>query len=146
MAKKRVGLAAFDKDVTDARFKSFGTDMMNAQHEQLNSQLETFQQALYAFASVHAKEIRANPIFRAQFSQMCNTIGIDPLSSTRVQGKSNFLTDMLGLGDIYHELAVQVVDICRRTKPDNGGLMAVEDIAKRINDRSRTFGKNEIGV
>lgn len=145
MSKKRVGLAAFDKDVTDARFKTFGTDLIKTQYEQLSSQLETFQQALAAFASTHATDIRANPEFRAQFGQMCATIGIDPLSSSANSGKSSFWNEMLGLSEMYHELAVQTVEICRRTRAENGGLISVSEIASKINEKSKKFGGNAVG-
>lgn len=142
MSKKRVGLAAFDKDLTNARFKTFGTDLINSQYSQLSSQLETFQQALSAFAATHARQIRANPEFRAQFNQMCTAIGINPLSSS-ASGKSVW-GDMLGLGDLYHDLAVQVIEICRRTKVENGGLISVSEVSKKINDRANTFGSAEV--
>ena len=144
MAKKRAGLAAFEKDVTDARFKSLGSDLMRSHYDQLSSQLETFQQALAAFASLHAKDIRANPAFRAQFTQMCNTIGIDPLRSTSAAGKSAVFSNVLGIGDIYHELAIKVIEICRRTRADNGGLISLKDVCKLINDRSKKFGGTEV--
>lgn len=150
MAKKRVGLAAFDKDVTDARFRTFGTDLMKTQYDQLSSQLETFQQALTAFAASHAREIRANPAFRTQFGEMCAAIGIDPLSSHRATSssssgsKGSFWNEMRGLQEFYHELSVQIVEICRRTRPQNGGLMRVSDITETINVRARKFGGTEI--
>lgn len=145
MAKRGVGLAAFDKDVTDARFKTFGTDLMRTQYDQLSSQLETFQQALTAFASSHAKEIRANPAFRAQFGEMCAAIGIDPLSSHRAGSeKSSFWNEMKGLQEFYHELSVQIIEICRRTRSQNGGLMRVTAITSTINTRARKFGGSEI--
>lgn len=142
MTKKRVGLAAFDKEITDARFKTFGTDLVNSQSTKLSAQLETFQQALSAFAATHATQIRANPEFRAQFSQMCAAIGINPLASS-VSDKSVW-GDMLGLGELYHDLAIQVIEICRRTRIDNGGLISVSDITKKINDRARTFGNGQV--
>lgn len=142
MSKKRVGLAAFDKNLTDARYKTVGTDLVNSQFEQLSTQLETFQQALSAFASTHATQIRANPEFRAQFSQMCAAIGINPLSSS-VTGKSTW-GDMLGLGELYHDLAVQVIEICRRTRSENGGLITVSEVNKRLNERAKKFGTSEV--
>ena len=38
-----------------------------------------------------------------------------------------FWTQMLGIGDFYYELAVQIVDICFCTRADNGGLMGMVD-------------------
>ncbi|CCG84863.1 protein of unknown function [Taphrina deformans PYCC 5710] len=145
MAKKRGGLAAFDKDITDARFKTFGTDLVKTQYEQLSSQLETFQQALSAFAATHAKDIRANPAFRTQFGQMCAAIGIDPLASQRsTSSKGSFWNAMAGLQELYHNLAIQVVEICRRSRSQNGGLMRVSDICEKINTHNRKFGGDEV--
>lgn len=146
MSKKKAGLAAFDKDITDARFKTFGNDLMRSQYDQLSAQLETFQQALSAFARIHAKDIRANPAFRAQFSQMCAAIGIDPLSAQRsmVTERGSFWNEMAGLRELYQELSVQVVELCRRTRSDNGGLMRVSEITRRINARSTKFGGGEV--
>lgn len=141
--KKRVGLAALDTKGND-RFQQFGTSLMNSQTEQLSSQLETFQQALAAFASTHAKDIKANPQYRATFSKMCTAIGIDPLASTANPQKSIW-SEMLGLGELYHELAVQVVEICRRTRGDNGGLISVSEIASLMNAKNQRFGGSQVG-
>lgn len=150
MAKKRVGLAAFDKEMTDARFKTLGTDLIQTQYAQLSSQLETFQQALSVFATTHASEIRANPAFRAQFNQMCATIGLDPLYAVMDRGRTKAgrrLTEILGIGELYHDLAVQVIEICRRTRPSNGGLVTVDEVVRTIEARSAKFGNpNHIGA
>lgn len=36
------------------------------------------------------------------------------------------------MNDFYFELAVRVVEVCRDTRAENGGLMAVEEIVKRV--------------
>lgn len=33
---------------------------------------------------------------------------------------------MLGVGDFYYELAVQVIEVCIQTRPVNGGLINLE--------------------
>ncbi len=42
-------------------------------------------------------------IFFFHFQEMCTTIGVDPLASSK-----GFWSEMLGVGDFYYELAVQV--------------------------------------
>jgi hypothetical protein len=45
--------------------------------------LEQFKSNLEAFAANHKSKIAKDPIFRAQFNQMCRTIGVDPLQCAK---------------------------------------------------------------
>ena len=38
---------------------------------------------------------------------MCASIGVDPLASSK-----GFWSEMLGVGDFYYELGVQIVEVC----------------------------------
>ena len=46
-------------------------------------------------------DIRKNAQFRQHFQQMCATIGVDPLASSK-----GFWAEMLGVGDYYYELGM----------------------------------------
>jgi ESCRT-II complex subunit VPS22 len=72
---------------------------------------------------------------------MCNAIGVDPLAGSNVKGASNsngkassVWAKMLGssVNDFYFELAVRVVEVCRETRAENGGMIAVSEMRKRI--------------
>lgn len=116
----------------------------------MSKQLETFKTHLEEFASKHKQEIRKSSQFRVQFQEMCATIGVDPLacmilrpilqhkylpsSFTTVPmshcnnndflystaGKG-FWAEMLGVGDFYYELGVQIIEVCLALKHRNGG-------------------------
>jgi ESCRT-II complex subunit VPS22 len=43
-----------------------------------------------------------------------------------------FWAEVLGVGDFYYELAVQVVEICLRTRASNGGLIYVREMRDRL--------------
>lgn len=45
---------------------------------------------------------------------------MDPLASNK-----GFWAEVLGVGDFYYELGVQIVDVCMATRPVNGGLIDV---------------------
>ncbi|KAE8734900.1 Vacuolar protein sorting-associated protein 22-like protein 1 [Hibiscus syriacus] len=47
---------------------------------------------------------------------MCAKVGVDPLASNK-----GFWAELLGIGDFYYELGVQIVEICLATRPLNGG-------------------------
>lgn len=39
---------------------------------------------------------------------------------------------MLGVGDFYYEIAVQVIELCIQTRSINGGLMDMNDVLERL--------------
>ena len=76
---------------------------------------------------MHRNEIRQDPIFRAQFHTMCSNIGVDPLASNK-----GMWAQLLGFGDFYYELGVQVVEGCLSTRPMNGGLIDLAALCKIV--------------
>ena len=73
------------------------------------------------------KDIKKDGEFRRQFQQMCATAGVDPLRSS-----ANFWGKLLGFGDFYYELAIQIVEVFLSTGHRNGGIMTLEELHGRI--------------
>ncbi|NXY52875.1 SNF8 protein, partial [Callaeas wilsoni] len=94
---------------------------------QMSKQLDMFRTNLEEFASKHKQEIRKSAEFRVQFQDMCATIGVDPLAS----GKG-FWSEMLGVGDFYYELGVQIIEVCLALKHRNGGLITLEELQQQV--------------
>lgn len=46
----------------------------------MKGNLATFQTKLEDFATKYKKKINDNPLFRTQFQEMCQAIGVDPLA------------------------------------------------------------------
>lgn len=63
---------------------------------------------------------------------MCAKVGVDPLASNK-----GFWAELLGIGDFYYELGVQIVDICLATRPHNGGLISLEELCKLLGQRRK---------
>uniref|UniRef100_A0A8C5K3C6 Vacuolar-sorting protein SNF8 n=1 Tax=Jaculus jaculus TaxID=51337 RepID=A0A8C5K3C6_JACJA len=105
----------------EAKYKEQGTVLAE---DQL---LDMFKTNLEEFASKHKQETRQNPEFRVQFQDMCVTIGVDPLAS----GKG-FWSEMLGVGDFYYELCVQIIEVCLALKYRNGGLITLEELHQQV--------------
>lgn len=59
-------------------------------------------------------------------SEMCAAIGVDPLAS----GKGFW--SVLGMGDFYYELSVQVVEVCMAYANQCGGLMELDELRQRL--------------
>jgi ESCRT-II complex subunit VPS22 len=72
---------------------------------------------------------------------MCTAIGVDPLASSSNR-KGNFWAEMLGgsVNDFYFGLAVRVVEVCRATRAENGGLISVREIRERVEKGAGSLG------
>lgn len=50
---------------------------------------------------------------------------------------SGFWCEMLGVGDFYYEVGVQVVELCVATSHRNGGVLSLDEVQRRLNARRR---------
>ena len=139
MSRKGVGLAAFDRSrIKSAQYASHGNSLRSSHSTSLATQLSVFRSLLQQFAQTHAKDIRSNPSFRAEFARMCAAIGVDPLASSSgaagKDGGGSFWAQLLGgtVNDFYFELAVRVVEVCGASREENGGLIGVKEVKDRI--------------
>lgn len=140
--QKGAGVGALNRNSrTSQQYASHGERLQKSQVDKLNTQLEVFQAALLEFSRTHTKDIRSNPAFRAEFTRMCTAIGVDPLASSSSK-KGSFWAEMLGksVNDFYFELAVRVVEVCRRTREENGGLIAIAEVKDRIMKQDAKIG------
>lgn len=133
--RRRAGIGAIQKQkLEQEKYKDKGNEIQENQFEQMTKQMEVFRVNLEEFATNHKNEIRKNSQFRKQFQEMCASIGVDPLSS----GKGFW--SVLGIGDFYYELAVQIVEVCLSTNDKNGGLIGLDELRTRL-IKSRGQGK-----
>lgn len=125
--RRRAGVGAIQKQkLEQEKYKDKGNEIQENQFEQMTKQLEVFRLNLEEFATKHKNEIRKNAQFRKQFQDMCASIGVDPLAS----GKGFW--SVLGIGDFYYELAVQIVEVCLATSYKNGGLISLGELRTRL--------------
>lgn len=149
--RRGVGLGAFtNRTQTTQSYATHGANLRSTHTSSFQTQLSVFQSVLHSFALEHSSTIRSNPIFRAEFARMCNAIGVDPLAASNVKGKNgrrglgeggSFWTQIMGgdMNDFYFEVAVRVVELCRETRSENGGLIGVEECRRRVG-KGRAIG------
>ena len=126
--RKRPGIGAIQKQKIDQeRFRDKGTELQDATFDQMAKQMEVFRTNLETLAAKHRNEIKRDPNFRKQFQEMCASIGVDPLASSK-----GFWSELLGVGDFYYELSVQVVEVCMATSHLNGGLITLKELRQRL--------------
>lgn len=125
--RRRAGVGAIHKQKLEAeKYKDKGIEIQDSQFEQMTKNMDVFRENLEEFAAKHKSEIKKNAQFRRQFQEMCAAIGVDPLAS----GKGFW--SVLGMGDFYYELGVQVVEVCLAANHSTGGLMELDELRKRL--------------
>jgi ESCRT-II complex subunit VPS22 len=126
--RRGVGIGAINKKAAQqTKFAETAAKISDDQMEQMTKQLESFKKNLEDFAFKYKNEIRNNPKFRKQFQDMCANIGVDPLASSK-----GFWSELLGVGDFYYELAVQIIEICNMYQERTGGLLYLDFILTRL--------------
>lgn len=125
--RRKAGVGAIQKQkLEQEKYREKGSEIQENQFQQMSKQLEVFRENLEEFATKHKSEIKKNAQFRRQFQEMCAAIGVDPLAS----GKGFW--SVLGIGDFYYELGVQIVEVCLATNYKNGGLITLEELRNRL--------------
>jgi ESCRT-II complex subunit VPS22 len=128
MYKNKVGRAGLiEQQKLKQKFKEKGVDVSNMQMSHMQERLKFFRESLEDFARKHKKDINNDPQLRNQFQKMCSKIGVDPLASQK-----GFWTEMLGVGDFYYELAIQIIEVCIKTRDENGGIIELNELTKKL--------------
>ncbi|EMD85437.1 hypothetical protein COCC4DRAFT_45285 [Bipolaris maydis ATCC 48331] len=155
--RRTPGLSSLSsRGLQNHHYTNHGATLRTRNADSLSTQLSVFQSLLHNFAITHSKDIRANPAFRAEFARMCSALNIDFLASSyhkdtaastskdassSASGESIW-TQLLGpnLNDFYFNLGVQIVEECRATRAENGGLISLSDLQARLSKSTRIGG------
>eukprot|EP01023_Acetabularia_acetabulum_P015118 TRINITY_DN17334_c0_g1_i1.p1 TRINITY_DN17334_c0_g1~~TRINITY_DN17334_c0_g1_i1.p1 ORF type:complete len:215 (-),score=38.17 TRINITY_DN17334_c0_g1_i1:1-645(-) len=126
--RRRPGIQGIQKtNQQKEQYKAKGEELSKDKMDNMREQYSKFKSSLEKFTQDYKQEIRSNPQFRAQFHTMCANIGVDPLSSNK-----GMWAQLLGFGDFYYELGVQIVEACLVTREINGGLMDLQNLRKYV--------------
>lgn len=126
--RRRAGVGRFQRREQEKEiYGAVGSELASAKAEHVEKQVGVFRAKLEEFARKHRKGINRDPEFRRQFQIMCKRIGVDPLVSSK-----GFWAEILGIGDFYYELGVQVTDACISSRDENGGLMDLAELRARV--------------
>lgn len=126
--RRSIGIGALQKEKQRRElFERKGSSLAKEELEKLTSQMGEFRTNLEKFALKHKRDIKKNAEFRRQFQEMCAVAGVDPLKTS-----SNFWVKLLGVGDFYYELAIQIAEIFLSTGHKNGGIMTIEELLERV--------------
>ncbi|KAJ0966438.1 hypothetical protein J5N97_027576 [Dioscorea zingiberensis] len=132
--RRRPGIAGLQTAAaTRDQYRLVGDNVAKIRTDLMKEQLATFRTQLEEFARKHKNDIRKNPTFRSQFHEMCAKVGVDPLASNK-----GFWAELLGIGDFYYELGVQIVNICLETRPQNGGLIDLQELRNLLCQRRKS--------
>lgn len=124
------------------KMAELGAQMSAQRVAQIHEQLETLEGKLRVLARDHADEIKKDPVVRARFRQLADSLGIDLISS-----KCNTFAGILGLGDFYYALSGKVVEACMKERRFCGSyvpLSRVIDVVQKSYDSAVTATKKTV--
>ncbi|KAK8887686.1 ESCRT-II subunit protein snf8 [Tritrichomonas musculus] len=121
------------KKKLDEGKREFSDKTFKELQKQALDQKVAFENALKEFASKNEKKIKEDPEFRAQFNEMCLTLGVDPL-----QSRNGFWSKFLKIGDFYHELAIKTIEVSFRLRHTAGGMVPISKVLELV---SKTYAK-----
>eukprot|EP00026_Physarum_polycephalum_P015760 Phypoly_transcript_16524.p1 GENE.Phypoly_transcript_16524~~Phypoly_transcript_16524.p1 ORF type:complete len:259 (-),score=38.29 Phypoly_transcript_16524:84-821(-) len=129
--RRKVGIQGIQRQKqTEKQYQAVGQEIEADQIKEMTAQLAVFKQNLEEFAKKYRKDINKDPEFRKYFQEMCSKIGVDPLASNK-----GFWAEMLGVGDFYYELGVQIIEVCYRTRAVNGGFIEINELCTHLQNR-----------
>jgi ESCRT-II complex subunit VPS22 len=132
--RRGVGVAGVKKrQLEQQQFTELGRDVEAIKIATVRDILTEFRSQLVKFASKHRDKINCDPVFRLQFHNMCKVTGVDPLATSK-----GLFSDILGIGSYYFDLGVVILDICWRTRSQNGGIISIVDLMEEIRSSSES--------
>lgn len=118
----------------DERMNELGNQIEENRTAKARELLETFKTKLTEFAEKHRSRIQKDPEFREQFVAMCDSVGVDPMRSTK-----SFWSDvMFGMGSFYTDIAVQVMTIAMTNRATAGPLLPMSKCMQLIQGKCST--------
>jgi len=125
---RHTGAAALlNKHEKNKASHALGAQMAEADLAHLEQQATVLRESLGKFAAKYRCQINADPEFRRYFTVACQAAGVDPLASNKAA-----LGKLLGMGDFYFALGVQVVDVAMAARATQGVLLPMQLCLQRL--------------
>ncbi|SCU66215.1 EAP30/Vps36 family, putative [Trypanosoma equiperdum] len=127
--RRGVGVAHVQKSrETKRQMTDLGAQLTAERAGQIADQLESLEEQLRVLARKHKDEIKRDPVVRARFKQVSDSLGVDLISS-----KKNVFAGLLGLGDFYYGLAGKVVEACMKEQKFFGSYVPLARVVHVMN-------------
>ena len=98
--------------------------------EKLKNAVTTLQSCLQKIVENQKKELQGDEAYQKKFYKLCNDIGVDPFTQ-----KKGFLAGLLNknLDEYYKALGMRVLNVCLKTRYENGGLIKLSELKNILN-------------
>lgn len=126
--RRGIGVAHVQqKQKTNQQMADLGAQITAERVGQIQDQLEQLEEQLRVLAKQHREEIKHDPVVRARFRQLADSLGVDLISS-----KKNVFAGALGLGDFYYSLASKVVEACMKESKFCGAFVPLKHVLTAV--------------
>eukprot|EP00760_Papus_ankaliazontas_P024753 PhM_4_TR241/c0_g1_i1/m.104828/K12188/SNF8, EAP30; ESCRT-II complex subunit VPS22 len=138
--KRGVGVAYIKRNQdTDKSMKDAGRRLDEENAQKVADSVKMLRERLTQYVREHGTEIHRSPALRMKFKEMCDRLGVDLLTSQK-----SVIGSVLGLGSFYYEVAVLAIEHCVLTRSQNGGVVPLDDLARRISRAGRVVSESDV--
>lgn len=109
------------------QMKDLGSRITAERVTDVMDQLEELEKQLRTLAKRYEKAIQEDPVVRARFRRLAESLGLDLLSSQK-----NIFSGVLGLGDFYYRLAGKVVECCMAERKFFGSYVPLDRVLEQV--------------
>lgn len=112
---------------TKTQMNELGSRITAERVGDISAQLESLEAQLRTLSQRHKEAIMKDPVVRARFRQLAESLGLDLLSSQK-----NVFAGVLGLGDFYFQLAGKVVEFCMNERKFCGSYVPLKRTVEQV--------------
>lgn len=116
-----------ETDTVKTQMNELGSRITAERVSDIADQLEALEKQLRILSQKHKQAIEQDPVVRARFRQLADSLGLDLLSSQK-----NVFSGALGLGDFYYRLAGKVVECCMNERKFCGSYVPLRRIVQQV--------------
>eukprot|EP00796_Vickermania_ingenoplastis_P007242 gene7243-5091_t len=114
-------------DTAKTQMNELGSRITAERVAEISDQLEALEAQLRTLSQRHKKAIQEDPVVRARFRQLADSLGLDLLSSQK-----NVFSGALGLGNFYYRLAGKVVECCMNERKFCGSYVPLRRVVLQV--------------
>ena len=118
----------------EASIRDKGADLALKEIESMVTSIKDLNEQLRTIEKKYGNELRSNPALIEKITSIREELGLPTELGIFEKKDRPGLIDKLTSGGFYDQLAIQILDIGKRSLKETGGVMSFSELIKRIQD------------
>ena len=129
-----------DKILREAQMKEHGTKVALKELETILQDVHRLSKVLKQLEQKHGEELKKNPKAAQKWREVREELGLPEYVGVFKKKSRPGIFERLGGDQSFREqLAVQILDVGRKSKEETGGIMSIAEVVLRLNNQYEGF-------